>query len=426
MKTIHRFPNLAEAGFAQSLLEAAGIEATLTDDFAATSGPLLVGVHLSVQDTDAYRAWDILDRQGCLDSQSPAVAPEESAPAEHQEAPPVAQTKVLDITCPTCGTEWELTPAEASARSFTCDQCKSTFMIIDIMDIKDAWKTVEGFVYPDWRVIGEYIKLNYPLSEHSAIWRQASLQWVGAIRDALGSEYKIHQSENFVILTTKTPNNAKFLLNVCENALTKIRAILGALAWHWTNGKHVVLMFEDLELYYGYISHFYPDKGEFSGSGGIFIHRGYCHTALPPSRDAVPALIHELTHLSLVQLRIPLWLNEGLAMNTEDDVNGRNLIRLDKEMIALHEAHWNAETIQDFWSGKSFSQPDASKMSYSLAQILVENLQSDYPNLEDFIKEAKASDAGESSARQHLGVSLSVVASTFLGEGDWTPKPPHL
>jgi len=295
--------------------------------------------------------------------------------------------------------------------------------LIDVLKIEGAWQTVEGFPQPDWRCIGKYIGQNYPDEEHPGIFEQASFRWVDALRNVLGAEYRIHESKHFLILTTKSPYSSKYTLNVCENILIKIRNHLGSLAWRWTNGKHVILMFEDLDLYYRYISFFYPEEGEFSGSGGVFLNKGYCHTALPPVHDAVPALIHELTHLSLVHLRIPRWLDEGVAVTTENNVKGWGSSDLDADMSASHKTHWNSETIQNFWSGKSFHSPEESRLSYSLARILVENMQNDYSHIKEFIHDANQADHGEASALKHLGVSLNVVAASFLGEGDWSPKP---
>jgi len=64
MKTIRSFYNLAEAGFAQSLLESAGIQAALADQYAYAAGQILAsGIRLQVPEADAERAVEILDRQ---------------------------------------------------------------------------------------------------------------------------------------------------------------------------------------------------------------------------------------------------------------------------------------------------------------------------------------------------------------------------
>lgn len=65
MKTIRRFGNLANAGFAKSLLESVGIQAALPDEFTFSWGSQYVpwGIRLQVPDADAERAICFLDRQ---------------------------------------------------------------------------------------------------------------------------------------------------------------------------------------------------------------------------------------------------------------------------------------------------------------------------------------------------------------------------
>lgn len=63
MKTIRRFNNVAEAGFAQSLLESAGLTAVLADDLTFALGPQYVpwGIRLQVAEEDLGRAEKILE-----------------------------------------------------------------------------------------------------------------------------------------------------------------------------------------------------------------------------------------------------------------------------------------------------------------------------------------------------------------------------
>ena len=79
MRTIRTFQNLAQAGFAQSLLEAAGIDATLPHEFAATSSPEFAvwGVKLQVPEADVDRAIEILDGNAGLNPDDIADRPED-------------------------------------------------------------------------------------------------------------------------------------------------------------------------------------------------------------------------------------------------------------------------------------------------------------------------------------------------------------
>jgi hypothetical protein len=63
MKTVKTFTNLAEAGFATSLLEAAGIPALLAGEqsFLYNVGAANDGMRLQVEDADHERAMRILE-----------------------------------------------------------------------------------------------------------------------------------------------------------------------------------------------------------------------------------------------------------------------------------------------------------------------------------------------------------------------------
>jgi hypothetical protein len=64
MKTIRSYGNSAEANFARSLLESAGVQASLADELAFTMEPPLVpwGIRLQVPDDEVARALEILDQ----------------------------------------------------------------------------------------------------------------------------------------------------------------------------------------------------------------------------------------------------------------------------------------------------------------------------------------------------------------------------
>ena len=139
--------------------------------------------------------------------------------------------------------------------------------------------------------------------------------------------------------------------------------------------REVLIVFSDQDAYYRYVSHAYPDDGEFAFSSGMFLHAGCPHfvTVHDDETHAVERVIaHEMTHASVAHLSIPLWLNEGLAVNMEDRLMGR-LPKLftPAELRHKHLAFWSRDTIQEFWSGRSFGRPDDGNMlSYDLAQIL--------------------------------------------------------
>ncbi len=125
----------------------------------------------------------------------------------------------------------------------------------------------------------------------------------------------------------------------------------------------------------------------------------------------------------LGHLPIPVWLNEGLAVNTERRLTRSTAEHSPQQLRAKHLAFWSGREIQAFWSGQSFFQPgDASLLSYDLARIMVEQLSAmDWERFKCFVNNAKNTDAGAAAAQEHLGMDLGAVVCTLL-EQEWSPE----
>ncbi len=139
--------------------------------------------------------------------------------------------------------------------------------------------------------------------------------------------------------------------------------------------------------------------------------------------EAEATAAHELTHACLAHLPLPLWLNEGLAVTMEHAICNYRLHNR-HERLPEHTAFWNQATMQGFWSGDAFGQPDeGSSLSYELASWCVQALVRDYDAFAAFANEASFEDAGNSAAITHYGFNLGVLVEQFLGRGTWRPDP---
>lgn len=211
----------------------------------------------------------------------------------------------------------------------------------------------------------------------------------------------------------------------------------------------MLLVFSEDDDYYHYLSHFSMD-GEQPASGGVSIRGGYPHIAIPwrDHSDAAYALVHELTHDCLGHLSLPLWLNEGVAVKLQKAVAPPQLPLGQGEQTSLyaaainwnppvmwdelaerHFSFWSRENIQAFWAGTSFFEPgDASELSYSLAEVLVNLLteKATRGDFQAFLDAARQDDAGQTAAWDILGLKLGELAGTFLGQGDWQPQRKEL
>lgn len=282
---------------------------------------------------------------------------------------------------------------------------------------------------PDWeRIAGDDLP-EWSQDYRDAYWTSAARHWLQALLTVLPPEYSIRESENFLLLSPLGARKAELFQRYCQTALRRISKNLEGLRSEggW---KQVVIVFAGEDEYYDYISHYYPEGGEYAMSSGVFLSAGYGHfVTFEADLDAIePVIAHELTHALLSHLPIPLWLNEGMAVNTEHVffprlADPRTALYRPNEMRDKHAAFWNAGTIQEFWTGRSFQRTDDGVMlSYDLATHVTALAARDEAAFKIFLREAHWKDAGMSAAT-HLGYPLHHLIEAVLGEGPWEPAP---
>jgi len=259
---------------------------------------------------------------------------------------------------------------------------------------------------------------------------KAELAWLAHLQVALGEQYRLAQHEYALLLSPLEPRVATATVQFMTKTLSRISKVLDGVAKAPEWGRDILLVFEDEDTYYRYVSRYYPEHGEFAFSGGMHINFGCSHFATFQAelRAIEPVIAHEMTHGCLGHLTIPAWLNEGLAVNTE-----RRLCPLASQQYTpqhlhwMHQQFWNEDTIQEFWSGKSFLRPDEGNLlSYDLARILVEQFSRDWESFKPFVHQAQLEDAGHKAASNLLGVDLgnTVVALFDLPiTSSWAPDP---
>lgn len=293
------------------------------------------------------------------------------------------------------------------------------------------WYSDTTVPLPDWQDAWSLAPSRSDESALKRFWWSAALTWLGALRNHVGEHYSIEGSNCFALLSPLDPRQRTLLLEFCERARARILRTLEGIASGWGHGPHVVLVFEDVDAYYDYIGNYYPKSGVFGMSSGMFIKRGYGHFVFVASEmsEMEPIIAHELTHCLLAPLKIPAWLNEGTAVNMEKQlcpgaVDRHRGIFVHREAARRRAEFWNAETIQEFWSGKSFNRPDEGcSLSYELAEELTKLIARDYTLYRSYMNDAQLDDAGASAARQVFGCPLEEFVTAILGEGDWAPDP---
>lgn len=259
---------------------------------------------------------------------------------------------------------------------------------------------------------------------------QAKLNWLLLMREELGPSFHVLETQGLLMLSSIETNVAKAMQTYVENTEKRIRTVLRDLAQFPEGEKNIVLVFDDDTMYYDYVSLYYPDEGEFSFSGGMFIDNGCAHFVVKRDdlRSVEPVIAHEMTHRALAYYSLPRWLDEGIAVNTEIRLTANYALRFTvQELHQKHLLFWNKETIQEFWSGKSFDRvDDGNLLSYELARILVEHFAKDWASFSQFVQTAAHIDAGHEAAHAALELDLGecVCALLDLEESEtWSPNP---
>jgi hypothetical protein len=228
----------------------------------------------------------------------------------------------------------------------------------------------------------------------------------------------LRESTNFFALSALTVRETEVLLDYAERALKRNLATLGDIASNCGLGKFVVMVVPSEDDYYRYVSEYYPQEGEFAFSGGMYLQHGYGHFVFcKGSMDTMePTLVHELSHALVDHLAIPAWVNEGLAVNTERRWAPRPPQFKPHELARKHSRFWNDETMQQFWSGKSYLRTDEGNLlSYDLSQRLVALIGQDHERLTRFVNQSNLQDSGGKAAMDVLGMTLGELTEEVIG-----------
>jgi hypothetical protein len=286
-----------------------------------------------------------------------------------------------------------------------------------------------GFPMLDWSAVQAWVQTLPEGPAQAAAWSASELAWLAHLRVALGAGYRLRAQGSALLLSCLPSAQAEATLGFVNRSLQRILRLLEGLAVSPEWGHEILIVFDDDESYYRYVAPFYPDAGgEFAASSGMYLNAGCGHfvTFQGDMPSVEPVIVHELTHACLAHLSLPAWLNEGLAVNTEQRLCGFSPSD-PRRMQERHRRFWGADEVQGFWSGQSFLRnDDGNELSYDLARILVAQFAADWPRFRAFARAASLDDGGSAAARTHLGLDLGAALGALLErEPDpaWTPRP---
>jgi len=292
--------------------------------------------------------------------------------------------------------------------------------------VQDYIRFNENFPRVDWPGVYEYVDNKYPNKESHALWCGIANFWLEQLKNSLHGGYTVAETENFMLLHSETESYINTFSSSLENILRKIINTLEGIASDEGYGKYVVLIFGNQDLYYDYILDYYPHQGEFSPSSGVFTNEGYGHFVFPSQAIdfSEPIAAHELTHSLMSHLPLPTWLNEGIAVSTENALYDSAPLILNNKVMSKLYHYWSRNDIQKFWSGESFYMAgDGSQLSYQLSQIMVNHLSKDYGCFREFCNTVSYVDSGGEAFLKVYGSTLEELIVGYFGPGMWAPDP---
>jgi hypothetical protein len=294
--------------------------------------------------------------------------------------------------------------------------------------VEDHLALVNGLPLLDWRALANWAQSAATPQAQALALEQGRHAWLLHMRNALSSAFHVHATDDAYILSTLAPHMAEATAQYVSKAKRRITRVLANLAQFPPYERSILMVLDTEEDYYHYVSIYYPEEGEFALSGGMFIHAGCPHFVVVRSdlSHVEPVIAHELTHSALAHLGLPKWLDEGLAVNTEHKVAGaRARLQTPQQLHAMHQNFWDAQRIQEFWSGASFDRTDdGNLLSYELARIIVEQLARQWDSFARFVAAASYEDAGAAAAQAHLSIRLGAFVAALLDlepSDSWEP-----
>ena len=300
---------------------------------------------------------------------------------------------------------------------------------LDPLPVQTCLRDAHGWMVLDWTVVNAWLDAIVDPEQRQAARLACQRAWLMHLRDGMGEYAWLHETDEVLLLSTAEPRTAKATADFIARTHRRVTRVLGALTTPKPGSKSILVVFDDEESYYTYTAAYEHAEGELAFSGGMFIDAGCPHfvTRREDLSRIEPVIAHELTHAALAHLKLPLWLDEGIAVNTERLLTGaRHGEHTPQQLQRMHQRFWGEAEIQQFWTGESFRRPDdGNKLSYDLARVIVEQLAKSWEPFAAFVVQASRNDAGAQAARDALGIDLGAMVCALLQReplATWEPR----
>jgi hypothetical protein len=284
--------------------------------------------------------------------------------------------------------------------------------------ISDAIRHRQGFPLPDWKAIEA--TLGDPPGSAAPDLKDAAIRaWVELLSPQLGQRYFICEAGPLLCLIPFAQKQSQLLAESASAGFARILSELGEAARPPSN-LVVVILFNDRASYQQYASCFIqgPTVAGVALDGDV--QQILVHGETPD--EVLSAVLHHMAHLCLSHLRIPRWLDEGLAQILgRDDVQVR---RFRPQANGESRKKWLSKGLAGFWKGVAFPEGHAgAPPAYDLAEKLADKIRNDYrEKWVRFLLHASPEDGGAAASVAVLGTRVEDLLQTVISGRDWPQR----
>jgi hypothetical protein len=283
-----------------------------------------------------------------------------------------------------------------------------------------------GYSRPDWDGVRADVQLAG--GDFAKLATGAARMWMDQVSSEFGKGAKvIVEGRRTYALLPASEAAVKAQVWV-ERCLNELRVLLAGIVRE-EDDHLVVLLFDDRAAFVSYDTDFFAEGGEEDdeieelAQGSSYYWEGFPQIVAPVYEGvADTGLAHCLTSSMLQHLPLPAWLYSGILQSMTGLLTNRDMQPSSREMTAARRG-WNAETIQAFWSGASFSDDYLGRPAQTMAFLFVQALSGSYERLVRLVTSSDLSmrDSGNAAFQAEYGHGLENLAARLLGAGAWAP-----
>ena len=82
-------------------------------------------------------------------------------------------------------------------------------------------KKVDDFPRPDWEAIHNYVEKEYKNHDQQDVWCDIARVWIENLKAELPDNYATHESDNFILVTSRSDRYVSSFQKFLEHALKK-------------------------------------------------------------------------------------------------------------------------------------------------------------------------------------------------------------